>query len=131
MLKRKAYKKLLEWKENHSKNCLMVKGARQVGKTYLIRDFGKNEYESFIEINFIKNKELKEIFSGELDAETIYKRMTAQMRGVNLIPCKTLIFLDEIQACGRARTSLKFLAEDGKFDVITSGSLPISASTLL
>ena len=123
MLKRKAYKNLLEWKEKHSKNCLMIKGARQVGKTYLVREFGKNEYDSFIEINFIKNKELKEIFNAELDAETIYKRMTAQMRGIRLITNKTLIFLDEIQACGRARTALKFLAEDGRFDIITSGSL--------
>lgn len=123
MLKRKAYQKLLEWKEKQSKKCLMIKGARQVGKTYLVREFGKNEYESFIEINFIKNKELKEIFSGELDAENIYKRLSAQIRGVKLIPNKTLIFLDEIQACGRARTSLKFLAEDGRFDIITSGSL--------
>ena len=109
MLKRKAYQKLLEWKEKQSKKCLMIKGARQVGKTYLVRAFGKNEYESFIEINFIKNKELKEIFGGELDAENIYKRLSAQIRGVKLIPNKTLIFLDEIQACGRARTSLKFL----------------------
>ncbi len=123
MLKRKAYKNLLEWKEKHSKNCLMIKGARQVGKTYLVREFGKNEYDSFIEINFIKNKELKEIFNAELDAESIYKRMTAQMRGIRLIANKTLIFLDEIQACGRARTALKFLAEDGRFDIITSGSL--------
>ena len=52
MLKRKAYQKLLEWKERQSKKCLMIKGARQVGKTYLVREFGKNEYESFIEINF-------------------------------------------------------------------------------
>lgn len=123
MLKRKAYKNLLEWKEKHSKNCLMIKGARQVGKTYLVREFGKNEYDSLIEINFIKNKELKEIFNAELDAESIYKRMTAQMRGIRLIANKTLIFLDEIQACGRARTALKFLAEDGRFDIITSGSL--------
>ena len=101
----------------------MIKGARQVGKTYLVREFGKNEYDSFIEINFIKNKELKEIFNAELDAESIYKRMTAQMRGIRLIANKTLIFLDEIQACGRARTALKFLAEDGRFDIITSGSL--------
>lgn len=123
MLERKAYKKLLEWKNTHSKNCLMIKGARQVGKTFLVREFGKNEYDSFIEINFIKNAELKDIFKGDLDAENIYKQMTVQMKNIKLIPNKTLIFLDEIQACGRARTSLKFLAEDNRFDVITSGSL--------
>lgn len=123
MLKRKAYQDLLNWKNNHKNNCLMVKGARQVGKTFLIREFGKKEYKSFIEINFIKNKELKQIFEGSLDAESIYKKMTAMIDNVNLSKGSTLIFLDEIQACGKARTALKFLAEDGRFDVITSGSL--------
>lgn len=123
MLKRKAYSSLLDWKQNHSKKCLMIKGARQVGKTYLVREFGKNEYDSFIEINFIKNPNLKDIFSGDLDAETIYKRMSLNIEGIKLIPGKTLIFLDEIQASGKARTAIKFLAEDGRFDVIASGSL--------
>lgn len=123
MLKRKAYDKLKEWKTRHKNNCLMVKGARQVGKTYLIREFGKSEYENFVEINFIKNQELKQIFNGALDADSVYKRMTAMVEGVKLTKGKTLIFLDEIQACGAARTALKFLAEDGRFDVITSGSL--------
>ena len=101
----------------------MIKGARQVGKTYIVREFGNKEYKSFIEINFIKSKELIQIFDGTLDAESIYKRMTAMIDGINLIKGETLIFLDEIQACGNARTAVKFLAEDGKFDVITSGSL--------
>lgn len=122
MLKRKAYQKLVDWKNNHKNNCLMLKGARQIGKTYLIREFEKNEYKSFVEINFIKNQELKQIFFGSLDANSIYKRMTAMINGVNLIKGDTLIFLDEIQACGNARTTLKFLAEDARFDIITSGS---------
>ena len=66
MLRRKAYESLLEWKKNHNHKCLMVKGARQVGKTYLIREFGRREYESFVEINFIKNPLLKQIFSDDL-----------------------------------------------------------------
>lgn len=123
MLKRKAYQKLLDWKNSHHHNCLMVQGARQVGKTYLVREFGKKEYKSFVEINFIKNPELKLIFNDNLNPETIYKKMTAMINGVNLIKGNTLIFLDEIQACGNARTALKFLAEDGRFDVITSESL--------
>ena len=123
MLKRKIYQKLVDWKRTHKNNCLMVEGARQVGKTYIIREFGKKEYESFIEINFIKNQELKQIFNGSLDADSIYKRMSAMINGVNFVKGNTLIFLDEIQACGNARTALKFLAEDGRFDVITSGSL--------
>ena len=77
MLVRKAYQNLLEWKKNHDKDCLMVKGARQVGKTYLIREFGKAEYQSFVEINFIKSPDLKQIFEGSLNADSIYKRMGA------------------------------------------------------
>ena len=79
----------------------MVKGARQVGKTYLVRKFGKKEYKSFVEINFIKNQELKQIFAGTLDAESVYKRMTAMINGVNLVKGDTLIFLDEISCGGR------------------------------
>ncbi len=123
MLKRKIYQQLLYWKENHKKSTLMIQGARQVGKTFIIREFGKKEYKSFIEINFIKNPQLKEIFSQDLDADTIYKNMSAQIKNINFITNDTLIFFDEIQACGRARTSLKFLAEDGRYDIITSGSL--------
>lgn len=122
-MERKVYKKLLEWKNNHHHTCLMVLGARQVGKTYILREFGKREYKSFIEINFIRQKELKDIFNESLDAETIYKKMTAQIKDIKLLPGETLIFLDEIQNCGSARTAIKFLAEDGRFDVISSGSL--------
>jgi len=123
MLKRKVYNELVAWKENHDKKCLMIRGARQVGKTYIIREFGNKEYQSYIEINFVKNKSLKEIFNGDLDAPSIYKKMTANMPDIQLIPHNTLIFLDEIQVCGRARTAIKFLAEDNQFDIITSGSL--------
>lgn len=123
MLRRKIYDELVYWRENHRQTCLMVKGARQVGKTFIIREFGKHEYQSFIEINFIEDKGLKDIFKGSLDADSIYKRMSAQIKDAKLIPGETLVFLDEIQNCGSARTALKFLAQDGRFDVISSGSL--------
>lgn len=123
MLRRKVYDKLIDWKNLTEKKCLVIKGARQVGKTYLIRAFGNAEYESFIEINFYSHPELKDIFDGGLSGDEIYKKMTAYMPGINLIPGKTLIFLDEIQRCGAARTALKFLAEYGLYDVIASGSL--------
>ena len=123
MLKRKLYADLLAWKREKKKECLLVKGARQVGKTYLVRQFGKREYESFVEINFHEQKSLKVIFEGDKTAEEICKRLTANLPGVRLIPGKTLIFLDEIQKCAEARTALKFLAQDGRFDVIASGSL--------
>ena len=122
MLRRKMYDTLLAWKNEEKKECLLVKGARQVGKTYLIRKFGENEYDSFVEINFHEQKSLKVIFDGDKTAEEIYKRLTANIPGVRLIPGKTLIFLDEIQKCADARTALKFLAEDGRYDVIASGA---------
>ena len=127
MLKRKIYSELLDWKKRRRdeglKKCLLIKGARQVGKSYIVNEFGKNEYESFITINFFKNPELKEIFKGELTSEAIYKRISANIPGIKLVPGNTLIFLDEIQRCGNARTAIKFLAEDFRFDVISSGSL--------
>ena len=123
MLKRKVYDSLLKWKANRGKECLLIKGARQIGKTYLVEQFGKNEYESFIEINFLKQPELKTIFAGDLSSENIYKRISAFIPNIKLVEGKTLIFLDEIQKCANARTALKFLAEDRRFDVIASGSL--------
>ncbi len=126
MLKRKAYKDLLEWKNdrrNGLKKCLLVKGARQVGKTYLIKAFGKAEYRSFIYIDFFKQPNLKTVFQGDLTADDIYKRMSANMPQIEFIEGNTLIFLDEIQYCGNARTAIKFLAEDMRYDVISSGSL--------
>lgn len=123
MLKRKMYDYLLNWKNTKGKECLLIKGARQVGKTYLVRHFGKAEYESFIEINFHMQSSLKVIFEDDKSAEEIYKRLTANIPGIKLIPGKTLIFLDEIQKCSDARTALKFLAEDGRYDIIASGSL--------
>ena len=123
MLKRKIYGSLCEWKKNKKKECLMIKGARQIGKTFIVRQFGNEKYKSFIEINFLKNPELKGIFNDSLDANEIYKKMTAYMPGIKLIPGDTLIFLDEIQKCASARTAVKFLAEDDRYDVIESGSL--------
>ena len=119
----KIYQKLIDWNNNRRKKPLIVWGARQVGKTYLVREFGRAEYESFIEINFHMQGSLKVIFEGDKSADEIYKRMTANIPGIKFIKGKTLIFLDEIQKCSDARTALKFLAEDGRYDVIASGSL--------
>ncbi len=123
MLKRKLYSELLKWKNEKKEECLLIKGARQVGKTYLVRKFGEAEYESFIEINFHMQGSLKVIFENDLSSEEICKRITANIPGARIIPGKTLIFLDEIQKCSRARTALKFLAQDNRIDVIASGSL--------
>lgn len=123
MLKRKFYDTLIEWKNNKNQSCLLVKGARQIGKTYIIDYFGKNNYKSYIYINFIESPQTKDIFNDELSAEEIYKRMTLIMPEIKFVANDTLIFLDEIQECPNARTALKFLAIDGRFDVVASGSL--------
>ena len=123
MIKRKMYKYLINWKQKKDKSALIIKGARQVGKSYLVREFGRNEYESYIEINFLKNPLYKNIFKGDLSAEEIFKRLSAYIPNLKIISFKTLLFLDEIQVCAEARTAVKFLVEDGSIDVISSGSL--------
>lgn len=119
---RKAELILKKWKENPSKKALLVTGARQIGKTYLVRHFGKANYDNFVEINFITRPTAADIFSGDLNADTIIMNLTAFL-GRSLDKGKTLIFLDEIQECPNARTAIKFLVEDGRFDYIESGSL--------
>ena len=123
MLKRKITTSLLTWKQDPDKRVLLVKGARQVGKTYSILDFAKNNYQSTIYINFEENPAYKEIFAGDLDMTTLIKQITLRVPNVKLVPGRTLLFLDEIQSCPRARTALKFLALGRQFDVIASGSL--------
>ena len=123
MLKRKIYKKLIEWKLGANKKALLIRGPRQVGKTFIIREFGKSEYESFIELNFITNNDFKQIFDDTLEPKDIYRGIISRVPNSKLIDGKTLIFFDEIQVCPKARTALKFLVEDGKYDFISSGSL--------
>ncbi len=123
MLKRKIYDKLLDWKNRKSRECLLVQGARQIGKTFIIEEFGRREYESYVYLNFYRNPEHKRIFEGSLEAEEIYKKISLYVRNVRFLEKETLIFLDEIQDCPNARTALKFLAIDDRYDVIASGSM--------
>lgn len=123
MLKRKFEKVLLDWKNSKKNECLLVKGARQIGKTFIIDNFGKENYENYIYVNFFAEPRLKDIFDGTLVADEIYKRLLLFFPNKRLVANKTLIFLDEIQECPNARTALKFLATDGKYDIIASGSL--------
>lgn len=122
MLYRKAWQKLESWKAGGARRALMLTGARQVGKTTLVREFAKSRYASFAEVNFLEDDRAKAIFEGPLDADTIVENLTAYLR-VPLAPGKTLVLLDEIQECPRARTAIKFLVEDGRFDYVETGSL--------
>ncbi len=123
MLKRKIYSDLLNWKSKKNQDCLLIKGARQIGKSFIVREFAKGNYKSYIEINFYEHPEYKTIFDGSLSATEIYKRISLAIPEVNFIEHDTLIFLDEIQHCPNARTAIKFLAIDNRYDVISSGSL--------
>ncbi len=123
MLKRKASAYLESWKNSKKGECLLIKGARQIGKTFAVREFARTSYESFIEINFENKPELKAAFDGNLDVPNLIREITLRMPGVSFVPHKTLLFLDEIQACPQARTALKFLAQEDSFDVIATGSL--------
>lgn len=123
MLKRKISAQLTAWKNSNHKKPLLVQGARQVGKTYSILEFGRQFYKRVLYINFEENPSYCEIFSGNLDVDTLIGQISLYIPQVPLVPSETLIFLDEIQSCPQARTALKFFSIDGRFDVIASGSL--------
>lgn len=123
MLKRKFTETLKQWKITKKRECLLVNGARQVGKTFIIDVFGRENYQSYIYLNLFKNPEYKQVFEGELEPTEIYKRISLLVKNVKFIEGDTLIFIDEIQACSKARTALKFLAMDDKYDIVASGSL--------
>jgi hypothetical protein len=122
MLKRKIISDLERWLHEPSKKALLLKGARQVGKTTTVREFAKNNYAHFVEINFEKLPMVKQAFDGNLDAETIISKLSLMGFGP-FVEHQTLVFFDEIQTCPNARTAIKFLVEDGRFDYIESGSL--------
>ena len=123
MLKRKIDQYLLSWKNNKNKLPLIVKGARQIGKTKSIEYFAYNNYKNVIEINFVLQKEYKDIFNDGFNVDTIIKNITLRNPNLTFIPGDTLIFFDEIQDCINCATSLKAFKLDGRFDVICSGSL--------
>ena len=122
-LKRKIDDYLIEWKKNPNKLPLIVKGARQIGKTNAIRYFGEKNYKVFLEINFVLNPEFKTIFDKSFSVNEIIKEITLRRPELEIIPNETLIFFDEMQECVSTATSLKSFREDGRFDVICSGSL--------
>lgn len=123
LLKRKIDRYLLDWKNNPKRKPLIVKGARQIGKTESIRAFAKANYESVIEINFVLQKKFRAIFDAGYEVETIIKNISLMEPTWRFIPQKTLIFFDELQKCPDCATSLKSFCQDGRYDVICSGSL--------
>ena len=123
LLKRKIDKYLIDWKNNPEKKPLIIKGARQIGKTESIRNFAKSNYKSVIEINFVLQKQFKDIFDDGFEVDTIIKNISLRNPNLEFIPGDTLIFFDELQDCINCATSLKSFNQDGRYDVICSGSL--------
>ena len=122
-LKRKIDTFLDEWYKNKNKKPLIIKGARQVGKTKSIEEFAKRNNLSLVEINFVLNPEYKDIFDDGYKVDKILENISLKDPSLEFVPGKTLIFFDEIQKCINAATSLKSFKLDGRFDVICSGSL--------
>ena len=122
-LKRKIDDYLVEWKKNKNRLPLIIKGARQIGKTNAIRNFGKNNYKIFIEINFALQPHFKTIFKEGFEVDNIIKNITLKIPELELNEDDILIFFDEMQECISTATSLKAFREDGRYDVICSGSL--------
>ena len=123
LLKRKIDKYLTDWKNRPDRKPLIIKGARQIGKTRSVEWFASQNYASVIEINFIEQKKYRDIFNDGFEVNAILKNISLLNPELEFIPGDTIFFFDELQACPNCATSLKFFKLDGRFDVICSGSL--------
>ncbi len=121
-MKRDIYKSLINWKNNNNRKPLLIRGARQIGKTFIVNQFGNNEYEDSLTLNFERNPEYKDIFTGFNPKEILEK--IALFTGRNAIAGKTLLFLDEIQDCPKAIMSLRYFYEEiPELHIVGAGSL--------
>ena len=123
-MRRKIYARLLEWKEQkQGSTALLIEGARRVGKSFIVEEFGRNEYDSYLLINLGKvGKSVKDLFDDLTDVPLLLQKLSSMMR-VKLYERRSLIIFDEVQKFPRARESIKFLVEDGRYDYIETGSL--------
>ena len=122
--KRKIYDRILDWKENRSdRYALLIKGARRVGKSTIVEQFGKNEFKSYVMIDFAHtSKEIIELFDDMYDLDFFFLRLQ-QFTGVKLYEKESLIIFDEVQLCPKARQAIKYLVKDGRYKYIETGSL--------
>ena len=122
MLQRKIYRQIETFYENNSGKALMITGARQVGKSYIIEEFCRTHYESYIKVDFIENPDYTAAFSDAGSADETLLRLSA-LFGDRMIPGKTMIFFDEVQECRELITQIKYLVQEGSYQYILSGSL--------
>ena len=123
LLRRKVDAYLIDWKNNPDRKPLIVKGARQVGKTLSVELFANQNYKSVIKINFVEQTKYRNIFDDGFEVDAILKNISLLNPDFKFIPGDTIFFFDELQACPNCAASLKFFKLDGRFDVICSGSL--------
>jgi predicted AAA+ superfamily ATPase len=123
MLKRKISDALLAWKSREKKNSLIVTGARQVGKTFIIDRFAREHYPNFVYIDFEKQPQFRQIFSGDISPNAVIGQLSFLLPDAHIAPGKTVLVFDEIQSCPQAITALKFFSQDGGYDVIATGSM--------
>ena len=123
MLKRKIDTILIDWKNNPSRKPLVIKGVRQCGKTFSVRQFAQEHYPHTVYIDFFEQPEAKVAFLGSKKVDDIVMNLTAIIPGAVFVPGQTCLILDELQECPEARTSLKFFKTDSRYDVICTGSL--------
>ena len=123
MLRRKIQDTLLQWKKTPGHKPLVIKGCRQCGKTFSVREFAKKYYKHEVYLNFLQDSSYASIFSGSLEVNHLVMMMSALLPDAVFEAGRTVIILDEIQDCPDARTALKFFHLDGRFDVICTGSL--------
>lgn len=124
-MKRKIYSKILDWKNRWAgRTALLVDGARRIGKSWIVEEFGRNEYKSYLLIDFNNvRREIKELFDLYLaDLDTFFMQLSL-FTGVRLFERETLIIFDEVQMYPKARAAIKYLVKDGRFDYIETGSL--------
>ena len=120
---RKQIEKLIEWKNNKNKKPLIIRGARQVGKTWLMKEFGEKNYQNFAYINFDRNTRMEQLFSGDMNIERIIQGLKLES-GVNIAANDTLIIFDEVQEVPNALTSLKYFYENApEYNIVAAGSL--------
>lgn len=122
MLKRKAMDRLLFWKQHKTRQAMLITGARQIGKTYIVREFSKEQYDVFVEFNLIRDEAARESFRAAKDSNDLYLRISIAAQ-TQLVPGKTLIFFDEVQEYPELVTHIKFLVDRGEYDYVLSGSL--------
>ena len=124
MLKRKIEDKLIDWKKDKNHKPLIIKGCRQCGKTFSVLNFAKNNYKNVVYLNFFENPDYVSVFEGSLEVDNITMLLSALLGNkAKFESGNTVIIFDEIQECPEARTALKFFNNDGRYDVIGTGSL--------